>query len=142
MQFTSNAEQAVAAGGSVVFDGNGCNCNRCQNVIHRPGSGIFTLRGGRTYSVDFNANMALADGATVGPIALALAINGEAIPATRSIATPAAAGDYFRASISYTFSVPCGCCQNVSIENVLPDADPATVAVPLTVQNAVIDFDF
>lgn len=141
MQFTSNAEQAVAAGGSVVFDGNGCNCNRCGNVIHRPGSGVFTLRGGRSYRVEFDANMALAAGAAVGPIALALAINGEEIPVTRSVATPAAAGDYFRASIAYTFSVPCGCCQNVSIQNVLPDADPATVAVPLAVQNAVIDFE-
>lgn len=139
MQYVRNEEQAVASGGSLVFDPPaGCQCRNRDGVTHRPGSGIFTLPAGRTYRVDFAANVALAEGATVGPIAVALAIDGEAVPVTRAIVTPAAAQEYWRVGFAYEVKVPCSCCQNVSVENVLPNADAATVGVPITAQNAVI----
>lgn len=138
MQYVKNEEQAVPSGGSLVFDPPvGCTC-RNGGVTHRPGSGIFTLASGRTYRVDFKANVALPTGATVGPIAVALAIDGEVVPVTRAIVTPAAVEEYWEVSFAYEVKVPCSCCQNVSVENVLPSADPATVGVPITAQNAVI----
>lgn len=142
MQYTKNDLQAIPAGGTFVFDPSlGCRCAKGSGVTHRPGSGIFTLAAGRTYRVDFKANIALPTGATVGPIAAALAIDGEVVPVTRAIVTPAAEGDFWEVSFAYEVSVPCSCCQNVSVENVLPDADPATVAVPVEAQNAIIIID-
>ena len=57
-------------------------------VLHREGSGLFTLRGivnnpsacSAKYKVSFGANIAIAAGGTAGPISLALAIDGEPIP--------------------------------------------------------------
>ena len=142
MQYVKNELQTIAAGGSFVFDPRvGCCCACNGGVTHRPGSGIFTLAAGRTYRVGFKANIALPTGATVGPIAVALAIDGEAVPVTRAIVTPAAVGDFWEVSFAYELTVPCFCCQNVSVENVLPDADPATVAVPIEGQNAIITID-
>jgi hypothetical protein len=141
MQFVYNEVQTVAPNGSVVFNSpQGCNCN-CNRIIHRPGSGICTLRGNGRYSISFKANIATAEGAAAGPIAMALAIDGEPVPVTRVINTPAAAGDYDDVSFSYELYVPCGCCQNVSVENVLPNSDAATVAVPVDVQNAILKID-
>ena len=132
--------QTVPSGGSVEFDPN-CGCRRCCNngITHRPGSGIFTLSAGRTYLITFKANVALAEGAAVGPIALALAIDGEAVPVTRAIVTPAAVGDYFNVCTTYELAVPCQCCQNVSVQNVLPAADATGASVD--VQNAIIRID-
>ena len=140
MQYVSNAVQTVPSGGSLTFDPN-FGCRRCCNngITHRPGSGIFTLQAGRTYLISFKANIALAEGAAVGPIALALAIDCEAVPVTRAIVTPTAVGDYFGVYLTYELAVPCQCCQNVSVENVLPSADAA--GVPVDVQNAIIRID-
>ena len=101
-------------------------CNRGY-VYHREEAGILTLRGivnnscgcFARYQVTFNGNIAVPDGGTVGPIAIALAIDGEPVLTSRAIVT-----------------VPKGCCENISVENVSEPLTPATPAPAILVQNA------
>ena len=51
-------------------------------------------------------------------IALALAIDGEALQASRAIATPAAVEQYENVTSTAIVTVPCGCCYTVAVENV------------------------
>ena len=84
-EFTYNPVQTIPAGGNAIFN----NTISCQKgyVIHRNESGIVILRGivnnpcsrFARYQVTFNGNVALAEGATVGPISVSLALDGEAI---------------------------------------------------------------
>lgn len=120
----------------------------CPNgyVYHRPESGIVTLRGivnnpcasFARYQVTFNANIALPETATaVGPIAVALALDGEPILTSRAIVTPAAVDEYFNVTSTAIITIPRGCCFNISVENVSEAADPATTPAPqINVQNA------
>lgn len=135
-EFASNPIQLVAPSQSVLLD-TVIPCNKGY-VYHRNQSGIVILRGivncpnacFARYQVTFNANIALAESATVGPIALSLAIDGEAIPTSRAIVTPAAVGDYFNVTSTAIINVPRGCCFNVSVENV------SNPAADINVQNA------
>lgn len=119
----------------------------CPNgyVYHRPESGILTLRGivknpcacFARYQVTFNGNIAVPEGGTVGPIALALAIDGEPVLTSKAIVTPAAVDEYNNVTSTAIITVPKGCCFNVSVENVSESATPATVPAPaINVQNA------
>ena len=119
-------------------------CNKGY-VYHREQSGILTLRGKvncpcacfARYKVTFNGNIAIPEGGTVGPISISLAIDGEPIPTSRAIVTPAAAGDYFNVTSTAIITVPKGCCFNVSVENTSESATPATTPAPaINVQNA------
>ena len=115
--------QTVQPGQNVLLNTE-IPCNRGY-VYHREQSGIVTLRGivnnpnacFARYRVEYGANIALATGATVGPISVALAISGETVEATKAIVTPAAVGDYFSVSRSVEITVPRGCCFNVALEN-------------------------
>jgi len=99
-------------------------CNR-GNVVHRNGSGILTLRGNASgcscfarYQVTFNGNIAVPDGGTPAAIAVALAVNGEALQKSRAIVTPAAAEQYLNVTSTAIVTVPKGCCYTVAVENV------------------------
>ena len=79
----------------------------------------------------------LPDGGTAGPIAVALAIDGEPILTSRAIVTPAAVDEYFNVTSTAIITVPRGCCFNISVENVSESATPATTPAPaINVQNA------
>lgn len=119
----------------------------CPNgyVYHRPESGILTLRGivknacacFARYQVTFNGNIAVPEGGTVGPISVALAIDGEPILTSRAIVTPAAVDEYNNATSTAIITVPRGCCFNVSVENTSESATPGTTPAPaINVQNA------
>ena len=97
-----------------------CKCNRGGGIVHTNGSGLITLKGNRSYSAKVSCNIALAEGATVGEIAIALAINGEVLPATVAVATPAAVGDFWNVSTFAEIAVPYGCCETLSVENASP----------------------
>ena len=145
-EFTSNPVQTVQPNQPVVLNTT-IGCGKGY-VYHRPESGIVTLRGVTNncfarYQVTFNGNIALPDGATVGPIAVALAIDGEPILTSRAIVTPAAAAtdppttdNFFNVTSTAIITVPRGCCWNVSVENVTEPTDPTTPASPILVQNA------
>jgi hypothetical protein len=145
-EFTSNPVQTVQPNQPVVLSTT-IGCNKGY-VYHRPESGIVTLRGitpncFARYQVTFNGNIAIPDGGTVGPIAIALAIDGEPILTSRAIVTPAATAtdppttdNFFNVTSTAIITVPRGCCWNVSVENVSEPATPADPAIPILVQNA------
>lgn len=130
--------QTVAVDENVLFM-DGARACRKGYVQHRSGSGIFTLRGATNhcravYRVQFNGNIAIAEGGMVEPISVALTINGEALGNATAIVTPAAIGDFFNVSVATFIEVPCGCCLTVSVENT-----SATTAIDVTNANIIID---
>lgn len=142
-EYVFNPVQVVQPGQNVLLNGS-IPCNR-GNVYHREGSGILTLRGNvnnnscgcfARYQVTFNANIAVPTDGTVGPIAVALAIDGEAIQTSRAIVTPAAVDEYFNVTSTAIITVPKGCCFNVAVENASFGATAADPATAINVQNA------
>ena len=138
-EYTYNPVQLVASNQPILLE-TSIGCNKGY-VIHRDGSGILTLRGivnnqyacFARYQVTFNGNIALPTGATVSPIAIALAISGEPILTSKAIVTPAAVDNYFNVTSTAFITVPRGCCYNLSCENV---STGTTVNPSINVQNA------
>ena len=142
-EFTYNPVQLVQPNQPVVLI-TSIGCNRGY-VFHRNESGIVTLRGivnnpscsFSRYQVTFNGNIAVPEDGTVGPIAIALALDGEPILTSRAIVTPAAEDEYFNVTSTEIITVPKGCCFNVSVENVSESSTPTTTPAPaINVQNA------
>lgn len=127
-EFVTVSEQVVEPGQNVLLISTdiSCQCSccrRCNNIMHRNGSGIVMLRGcsqncATEYVVEFNANLAVPTGGTAGAIATAITLNGEALQESRAIVTPAAVEQYFPVTNRATIEVPRGCCYIVAIENV------------------------
>lgn len=141
-EFTYNPVQLVQPNGNVILDTT-IPCGK-DYVYHRNESGIVILRGivnnpsscFARYQVTFNGNIAVPDDGAVGAIAIAVAVNGEAIETSRAIVTPAAAEEYFNVTSTAIITVPRGCCFTVAVKN---DSEGATAADPATainVQNA------
>lgn len=142
-EFTYNPIQLVQPNQPVILN-TSIACNRGY-VLHRNESGIVTLRGivnnptscFARYQITFNANIAVPEGGTVGPISVALAIDGEPILTSRAIVTPAAVDEYFNVTSTAIVTVPRGCCFNISVENTSESATPTTTPAPaINVQNA------
>lgn len=141
-EFTYNPIQVVNANQPVILN-NSIPCNKGY-VYHRNESGVVTLRGivnncnacFARYQVTFNGNIAVPEGGTVGPIAIAISQSGEPILTSRAIVTPAAVDDYFNVTSTAIITVPKGCCFDISVENVSEGATPATAAPQINVQNA------
>ena len=141
-EYVYNPIQLVLPNQPVLLE-NSIPCNRGY-VYHREGSGIITLRGivnnstscFARYQVTFNGNIAVPTDGTVGPIAVALAIDGEPILTSRAIVTPAAVDEYFNVTSTAIITVPRGCCFNVSVENASFGATAADTPTAINVQNA------
>lgn len=141
-EYVYNPIQLVAPNQNVLLNGS-IPCNKGY-VYHREGSGILTLRGivnnpcanFARYQVTFNANIAVPTDGTVGPIAVALSLNGEALQTSRAIVTPAAVDEYFNVTSTAIITIPRGCCETVSVENVSTGATSADAATAINVQNA------
>lgn len=148
-EFAYNPIQLVEPGQNVILD-TVIPCGKGY-VYHRNQSGLVTLRGivnnpsgcFARYQVSFNGNIALPSGATVGPISVALAIDGEPIQTSRAIVTPAAtaadpptAANFFNVTSTAIITVPKGCCFTVAVENTSGPAAPGGVAPEILVQNA------
>ena len=141
-EFTYNPVQLVAPNQAVIFN-NSIGCPKGY-VIHRNESGIVILRGMvnnpqgcfARYQVTCIANIAIPIDGTVGPISVALAIDGEPILTSQAIVTPAAADQYFNVTCTAFITVPKGCCFNVSVENTSTGATAADPAPSINVQNA------
>ena len=120
MEIIADAVQTVNAGQNVYFtDTVICGNN---SITHRSNSGLVTLRGltdqcRARYRVTFGGNIAIPTGGAVGAIQLAIAIQGEAVPATTMIVTPAAAENFFNVHADTFIEVPRGCCVTVAVEN-------------------------
>jgi len=146
-EFTKNEFQIVNPNQPVTLN-TIIGCNKGY-VYHRNGSGIVTLRGGTNncfarYQVTFNGNIAVPADGTAGPIAVAIALDGEPILTSRAIVTPADVAtdpptteNFFNVTSTAIINVPKGCCFNVSVENVSESTDPTTIPAPqILVQNA------
>ena len=140
-EYLANATQVVELNQPVVFTAS-IPCNR-GNVIHEDETGIFILRGNSTgcfarYQVTFNGNIAVPTGVTVGPIAVAIATNGEARPTSRAIVTPAAVEEYSNVTSTAIITVPRGCCYSISVRAVsgLVDDETGTPASSINVTNS------
>lgn len=140
-EYTNNSMQEVALNAPIIFDAS-IPCNKGY-VYHEDQTGIFILRGitnGQcyaTYQVTFNGNIALPEGGTVAPIAIAITINGEPRLTSRAIFTPAAVAEYGNVTSTAIIKVPKGCCFSLAIENVAATTDPTVTPAPIIeVQNA------
>ena len=147
-EFVYNQEQLVPFGANLIL----LDSIPCRNgyVIHDNETGIITLRGivnnpccgFARYRVTCNCNIAIPTGGTVGSIAIAIAENGEEIPTSKAIATPAAVENFWNVSVDKIITVPKGCCPTVAIENVLPGIDPTTeVGQSILVRNLNVIVD-
>lgn len=139
-EYLANAVQEVALNAPVIFSAS-IPCTRgC--VYHEDETGIFILRGvtpncNAQYQVTFNGNVAIPEGGTVTPIAVALTVNGEPRPTSRAIFTPAAAEDYGNVTSTAIIKVPRGCCFSLSVESIPASTDPTVTPAPvIDVQNA------
>lgn len=145
-------EQNVSLNSPILFNSSNCNCTENSRIYHQNGSGVFVLSGrncnansdGNEYQVTFNGNIAIPEGGTAGPIAVAIILNGEQEVDSRSIFTPAAVDEYGNVTSTTVIKVPkcCGCF-NMSVEYVSGLVnDPAGVPAPLiTVQNGNLTID-
>ena len=121
MEITANAVQTVTENGNVVFTNTSVAGSSC--IVYRQGSGLVTLRGltngqcRARFRVTFGGNVAIPTGGTVGPIIVAIGINGEPVQTSEMIVTPAAVNEYFNVYRSMFLDVPRGCCSQVSVEN-------------------------
>lgn len=143
-EFLYNPVQEVALNAPILFD-TSIPCSRGY-VYHEGNTGNFILKGANSnnacncfaqYRVAFNGNIALPEGATVTPIAVAIAINGEPRLTSRAIFTPAAAGDYGNVTSAAIIKVPRCCCFSLSVDSVPATTDPTVTPAPvIEAQNA------
>jgi len=134
-EYVYNEIQLVQPGAAAILD-DGIRCNRGL-VLHRPGSGILTLRGSGNacpgfarYRVSYDGNIAVPEGGTAGEIQLALAIDGEIVPTSIAAATPAEVDQYWNVNGFAIIDVPSCCCYTCSVRNASVSADPATTPAP------------
>ena len=131
MEIIANALQTVPVNQNVQFTDT-IICGNCS-IVHRDGSGLVTLRGmtdqcRARFRVHFGANIAIPTGGTVEAISLALSVDGEPVPATTMIVTPAAVENFFNVSSSVFLNIPRGCCSTIGVRNISTQ--------PVDVQNA------
>lgn len=142
-EFLYNDIQEVALNSPVIFRAS-IPCTKGY-VYHEDETGNFILRGVVNnscncyahYQVTFNANIAIPEGGTVTPIAVALTVNGEPRLTSRAIFTPAVAEDFGNVTSTAIIKVPKGCCFSLGVESVAATTDPTVVPAPvIEVQNA------
>ena len=129
-RYITSTDQNVALNNTVPFDIVSIPCNRgCVIPIT---TGVLTLKGNTSnrfarYEVKLQANVSIPEGGAVTPIALAITLNGVAIPDSMAIVTPAAAEEFWHINTSVTITVPCDCCVSVSAAYVDATEDDASV---------------
>lgn len=142
-EYSANTVQTVNPGETIIFTETPVPCRR-GFVRHRDDSGSFLLSGfvpntggcaccrpnSANYLVDFGCNIAIPTGGTVGSISVAIAIDGNTIPSSTMIATPAAVNEYSNISRAINAQIWKGCCETISVRN--------TSDQPILVQNANI----
>ena len=129
-KYITSTDQNVALNNTIPFNIVSIPCNKgCVIPIT---TGVLTLKGNTSnrfarYEVELQANIAIPEGGEVTPIALAITLNGVAIPDSVAIVTPAAAEDVWHVHTSATITVPCGCCVSISAAYVDATEDDASV---------------
>lgn len=135
-EFTNVFLQQIAANQNAVFTETPISGSNC--IVHREGSGIITLRGMTNqcrarYKVVFGGNIAIPAGGTVGPISIAIAVEGEALGSATATVTPAAVSDEFNVFAAALVSVPRGCCVTIAVKNI------STQTIELQNANVIVE---
>ena len=139
-EYLANAVQEIALNAPAIFTAS-IPCRRGY-IYHEDETGIFILRGitnqcFATYQVTFNGNIAIPEGGTAGPIAVAITVNGEPRLTSRAIFTPVAAEEFGNVTSTAIIRVPRGCCFSLSVESVPATTDPTVTPAPvIEMQNA------
>lgn len=121
MELTNVSTQTVIAGNNVLFAETVVPGSKC--IIHRPGSGLITLRGitknqcKARFLVLFNGNIAVPTTGTAGEISVAISINGEPLIGAEAAVTPTVTDAYFNVSSMTYIDVPANTSLTVSVEN-------------------------
>lgn len=132
-KYITSTDGNVALNNTIPFNIVSIPCNKgCVIPIT---TGVLTLRSGARnqaqYVVTLQANIAIPESGAVTPIAVAITLNGVAIPDSVAIVTPAAAEDVWHINTSTVITVPCGCCVSVSAAYVdATEDDAATTPTP------------
>ena len=131
MEIIANALQTVQANQSVYFTDTIVGGN--NSISHRSNSGIVSLLGNTNqcrarFKITFGGNVAIPTGETVGPISLAIAIDGEAVPSTTMTVTPAAVENFFNVFAAIFVDVPRRIMSSIRVRNIGP--------TPVEVENA------
>ena len=131
-EYTNSTTQTVTPSSNVILTETPVPSGCC--ILHREDSGQVLLRGltrgqrrARFYA-DFGANVAIPADGTVGPITMAIALDGEPLNSSVMISTPTATEAFNNISSSIYIDVPCGCCTTLSVKN--------TGTAPISVANA------
>ena len=143
-EFLYNPSQSVSLNAPILFN-TSIPCSKGY-VYHEGDTGNFILKGAThgnacncyaQYQVTFNGNIALPEGATVTPIAVAIAVNGEPRLTSRAIYTPVAAEEWGNVTSTAIIKVPRCCCFSLSVDAVPATTDPTVTPAPvIDVQNA------
>lgn len=144
-EYLANAAQEVDLNSPLLFTAS----IPCQKgyVFHEDETGIFILRGITNncfarYQVTFNGNIAIPTGGAVTPIAVAIAVNGEARPTSRAIITPAAVDEYGNVTSTAIITVPKGCCFSLSVRYISGVTDGTTTPTPtISVVNSNLEIN-
>lgn len=136
MEIIANALQTVGVNQNVLFTDT-VVCGNCS-MNHRDGSGLVSIKGNTNqcrarYRVSFGGNIAIPTGGTVEAVSLAIAIEGEAVPSTTMIVTPAAVEEFFNVFSAIFLDVPRECCMTVSVRNI------STQAIEVQNANLIIE---
>ena len=147
-EYVYNPVQRVQPNQNVLLE-DSIPCNRGY-VIHRNGSGILTLRGFvngtgcfARYQVTFNGNIAVPSDGTLGPISVALAIDGEPIQTSKAIYTPAEVAadpptdeNFGNVTSTAVITVQRGCCTTIAVENTSAGLTASDPSPAILVKNA------
>lgn len=122
MELIATATQEVGINQNVLFTDTIVSGN-CA-MYHREGSGLVSVKGltntqcRARYKVSFGGNIAIPTGGTVGPITIAIALDGEPLLSTFMIITPPAVEEYNHVYSSVFLDIPRGCCSTISVKNI------------------------
>lgn len=128
-RYITSTDQNVALNNTIPFNVVSIPCNK--GCVLPLTTGILTLRSGANnqarYDVTLQANVAIPEGGDLTPLAVAITLNGVAIPDSVAIVTPAAEEELWHVNTTAQITVPCGCCVSVSAAYVDGTEDDATV---------------
>lgn len=129
-RYITSTDNNVVLNGTIPFDIVSIPCAK-GNVIPIT-TGVFTLKGNTPnrfarYEVTVQGNIAIPEGGAVTPIAVAITLNGVAIPDSIAIINPTITEEYWHINTSILITVPCGCCVSISAAYVDATVDDAAV---------------
>lgn len=128
-KYITSTDQNVALNNTIPFDVVSIPCNKgCVIPIT---TGVLNLQSGANqqarYNVRLQANVAIPESGAVTPLAVAITLNGVAMPDSVAIVTPATAEEVWHINTETTITVPCGCCVSISAAYVDATEDDASI---------------